>query len=141
MTRILFYVLDSTAPQARDHFVCRLVQKAFARGHRIHIHTGDAQKTKALDELLWTFEDDSFLPHAASVEAAGMPITLHESRLPEAHDDLLINLADVIPDGFGRFAQVADVVGGDESSRAAGRERFRFFRERGYPIDHHRIGK
>jgi len=141
MTRILFYVLDSTAPRAREHFVCKLVQKAFARGHRIHIHTGDAQTTQVLDELLWTFEDQSFLPHAASLDARAAPITLHESRLPEAQDDLLINIADVIPDGFGRFAQVADVVGGDESERTAGRERFRFFRERGYPIEHHRIGK
>lgn len=139
MTRVLFYVLDSESPDFRYRFICRLVQKVLGRGHRIHVHTGDPQTTRLLDEWLWTFDDQSFLPHSTDTEDCSVRITLHDFRLPSHHDEVLINVSPSVPKEFGRFEQVADVVGGDTISRSAARERFRFFRERGYPLEHYSI--
>ena len=137
MTRVTFYLLQDTRPDARLRLACRLAEKASRQGHRVHVHTGDPALTQSLDEWLWTFRDTAFLPHATEVDAADVPVTLHDSRAPTTHCDVLVNLAAEVPEYCGRFERVADIVGGDEAGRAAGRARWRYFRERGYPLEHH----
>lgn len=139
MTRILFYVLESPEERARQYFVCRLVRKIYHMGHRVHIHTGNDDLTRQLDTLLWTFEDEAFLPHSTQPEDVDSPITLHAQHLPTHHDEVLINLAHDLPSAFGRFTQLAEIIGGPPEARAAGRERYRYFRQRGYPLEHHTI--
>jgi len=139
MTRITFYLLAAVEDRARQRFACRLARKAHGMGQRVHIHTPDAEVTQELDRLLWTFEDSAFLPHGTEVDDPDSPITLHDAASPADRCDVLINLAPEIPEYFGRFERVADVVGGDEASKALGRERYRFFKERGYPLEHHVI--
>jgi DNA polymerase-3 subunit chi len=140
MTRVTFYLLAATEDRARQHFACRLARKAHGLGQRVHIHTPNPDVTRELDRLLWTFEDTAFLPHGTDVHDPDNPITLHERASPADHCDVLINLAPGVPEYFGRFERIADVVGGDEASRVLGRERYRFFKERGYPLEHHAIG-
>ncbi len=140
MTRVTFYLLAATEARACQRFACRLARKACGAGQRVHIHTSDAEATRELDRLLWTFEDTAFLPHGTDVHDPNSPITLHETAVPGDRCDVLINLAVEVPEYFGRFERIADVVGGDEASRALGRERYRFFKERGYPLEHHAIG-
>lgn len=61
--------------------------------------------------------------------------------LSTAPDDaVLVNLSDRLPRAFARFERIADVVGVSEAARVAGRTRFRFLRERGYPLEHHVLG-
>jgi DNA polymerase III subunit chi len=140
MTRVTFYLLASTEDRVRQRFACRLARKALGGGQRVHIHTPDAEATRELDRLLWTFEDTAFLPHGTNVHDPDSPITLHETAMPGDRCDVLINLAPGVPEHFGRFERIADLVGGDEVSRVQGRERYRFFKERGYPLEHHDIG-
>jgi DNA polymerase III subunit chi len=139
MTRVSFYLLAANAERERHLFACRLARKAFSMGHRVHIRTPDAATTAELDALLWSFEDTAFLPHGTDVDDPAVRITLHERDAPREACDVLINLAAAVPEGFGRFERVADVVGGDAAARAAGRERYRFYRDRGYPLEHHEI--
>jgi DNA polymerase IIIc chi subunit len=54
------------------------------------------------------------------------------------HDDCLLNLSDEIPPGFSRFRQLIEIVSVDDADRLPGRERFRFYRERGYPLENSR---
>lgn len=140
MTRVTFYLLAVADERARQRFACRLARKAYGLGQRVHIHTPDAQATEEMDRLLWTFEDTAFLPHSTDLDDPDSPITVHESASPADRCDVLINLASEVPGYFGRFERIADVVSGDEAARARGRERYRFFRERGYPLEHHEIG-
>jgi DNA polymerase-3 subunit chi len=140
MTRVTFYLLAAAEDRARQRFACRLARKAHGTGQRVHIHTPDAEATRELDRLLWTFEDTAFLPHGTDVHDPDSAITLHETAVPGDRCDVLINLAAEVPEYFGRFERIADLVGGDEASRARGRERYRFFKERGYPLEHHAIG-
>lgn len=140
MTRVTFYLLASAEEHARQRLACRLARKAHGLGQRVHIHTSDVQATQEMDGLLWTFEDTAFLPHGTDVNDPNSPVTVHESASPADRCEVLINLAPEVPEYFGRFERIADLVGGDEASRARGRERYRFFKERGYPLDHHEIG-
>jgi DNA polymerase III subunit chi len=140
MTRVDFYLLPSTDETARLRVVCRLADKIFGLGQQLHIHTADAQQAQKLDRLLWTFQDISFLPHSlAGSESAG-PITVGHDNAPAAGGDVLINLAPDTPHFFSRFERVAEVVDEQPEVRAAGRTRYRFYRDRGYPLQHHQLG-
>ena len=58
---------------------------------------------------------------------------------PPLEFDVLVNLADQVPLFFSRFTRVAEIVDGDENRKQQARERFRFYRDRGYPLNSHDI--
>ncbi len=141
MTRIDFYILEGNTGDDRVPFACRLAEKAFVNGHRIYIHVPNAETASRLDEQLWTFRAGSFLPHAVVNGDPDPNTPIHIGHGPEpVGNDMLINLADETPLFFSRFERVAELVGGDEGSRTLARERYRFYRDRGYPLESHTIG-
>lgn len=137
MTRVDFYVTHAAEPLARERLACRIANKAARLGHRLHIHVTDEARLAALDELLWTWSDASFLPHARLGEDEAVFVTLGADEAPEPPPELLINLADEVPGFFSRFPRVAEIVSGETEARRIGREHFRFYRDRGYPLQHH----
>ena len=140
MTRIDFYILDSDAPVERLKTACRICEKAFLLGHEVHVHTGEPALSQRMDELLWTFRDRSFVPHAVEPDdPIEWPVTIGHTMEP-APRAVLINLASEVPSFFGRFERVAEVVDAQPQIKAAGRARYRFYRERGYPLQHHTLG-
>ena len=142
MTRVDFYLLPEAGAEARARFACRLTEKAYRQGHRVYIRAADRDHAEALDRLLWTFRDGSFVPHARYPEAAeeDQPV-LVGTALPERMDDVLLNLAGDRPEGFSRFRRLVEVVGPDAGERAAARERYRYYRDRGYPLATHDLAR
>lgn len=141
MTRIDFYVLDDSDPAGRLRTACRLIQKAFGLGHRIHVHTGSAALSGQLDELLWTFRDVAFIPHEVEGEDPDCPVQICHEREPATAGQILVNLDARVPLFFSRFERVAEIVNQEPAVRDAGRERYRFYRDRGYELGHHRLGR
>ena len=139
MTEIDCYVLPDTAPGKRDILACRIAEKAVGLGHRVFVHAGEPERARALDELLWTFRDGSFLPHAIAGSDDDVPVTIGTGEEPAAPAYLLINLADAVPAFFTRFERVAELVNDEPAVRDAGRERFRFYRDRGYSLRTHKL--
>jgi DNA polymerase-3 subunit chi len=142
MTRIDFYVLESSGPTSRHRCACRIAEKAFLLDHRVYIHTCDPRESQAVDDLLWSFRGSSFVPHAqvCSGETHGEAVLIgHEPEFDSAETDLLINLSNEIPMFFSRFDRVAEIVSEDEQSRVSGRSRFRFYRDRGYDLHTHQL--
>lgn len=141
MTRIDFYILSQNDPAARDLYACRLAQKAWDLGHHVYLHVDEEVHGKQLDELLWTFNQGSFIPHRFSREPAACeePVILGCGEQAPPNSDVLINLGESVPSFFSQFERVAELVGGDATYRERGRERYRFYRERGYPLHDHRL--
>ena len=141
MTRVDFYVLEQHHHEARQRFACRLAEKAWQQGNRVYIHTGSAEQSQRLDELLWTFRLGSFVPHSLDSDSSDEAVAIHigHGDEPQHHDQVLINLAPEVPLFFSRFARVADLVDRNEETRQQGRQRFRFYRDRGYPLENHTI--
>jgi DNA polymerase-3 subunit chi len=140
MTRVDFYLLNDPAPAARDIALCKLAHKAFTLGHRVYVLTGDETEAQRLDQLLWTYSAGSFVPHELSAENTPDPLTpvLIGARIPpEGFDDVLISTAPDVPECFSRFQRVAEIVGGDEPDKQRARDRFRFYRDRGYTLQTH----
>jgi len=135
MTRIDFH---SNVPQ-KIAYVCRLVRKARGAGSRIVLRVADRRELQQLDQALWTFSEQDFLPHVAASDplAAQTPVVLTDSddiELP-LHE-VLINLSGQTPRHFARFERMLEIISGDDADRAAGRDRYRFYKERGYPLNH-----
>ncbi len=137
MTRVHFYEFDG-GPEAALALSCRLAAKAHAQGLDTLVHCADPATLERLDLLLWAQPATGFLPHGRHAEP-GTPITLGASD-PGHHHGLLINLAPVAPGWFSRFERLAEFVHGDDpEQRARMRERFRFYRDRGYDTRHTRL--
>jgi DNA polymerase-3 subunit chi len=75
MTEILFYHLKGQTP---EQVLPPLLQKSLDRGWRVVVQASTEERIEALDAHLWTWRDDSFLPHgtAREAEAAQQPILL-----------------------------------------------------------------
>lgn len=138
MTRIDFYILPSSSTTARLDFACKLSEKAWRLGNRIHLHCRDEAQRQALNARLWSFKGETFLPHDYQEADPASPITLGLDE-SEASGDLLINLGMSVPAFFNRFPRVAEVVIEEAESRQAARENFRFYRQGGYPLQDHKL--
>lgn len=145
MTRIDFYILEADHGN-REQFACRIAEKAYRLGHGVYIHTGDAQQAARLDELLWTFKQGSFIPHGIDGECpdpeAAVLIGHNSAADTSSHArqrEVLINLDQEIPLFFSAFKRVAEVVDRQADNKSKGRGRYKFYRDRGYPLDTHTV--
>lgn len=145
MTRVDFYVLQSTDPADRLTSACVLAERAVERGKLLYLYSSDASLLARLDDLLWGFRADSFLPHRLLGDETPVdgayeePIVLSGGE-PPLDRRVLLNLDTSVPPFFSRFEQLLEVVDQSPDVRDAGRERYRFYQHRGYPLKHHSLG-
>lgn len=139
MTKVDFY----TGSEDKLRTACQLSQKAMQGGLRVLLHTPDAACADALDELLWHYPATAFIPHCRSNEAgaAEMPVVLShdEQNLPQG--DLLISLHTACLPFFSRYERLIEIVGLDAEDVRLGRERYGFYRDRGYEMRHFDLSK
>jgi len=85
MPRVDFYILPDATPEGRLLFACRLTEKAHALGHPIYLHTPSASVARRMDNLLWTYRKNSFLPHGLIEDVLPPipPILVGDERGPE----------------------------------------------------------
>ncbi|MFC1772951.1 DNA polymerase III subunit chi [Pseudomonadota bacterium] len=141
MTEVDFYILNGEDSRQRMQFACRLTDKAYRLGHKVYIHTESAQQSRELDDMLWTFQQNSFIPHGQyeADNASPPPVQLGHDNEPDASHQVLINLAPEVPLFFSRFERVAELVNKDNTVRQQGRTRYSFYKQRGYPLRSHEI--
>ena len=132
MTRIDFY----RYAEDKLRFACRLAAKAFSQSSRVVVYSPDARVLADFDRNLWTYQATGFVPHcfANSPLAAETPIVLSSSGESLPHHDVLLNLADEWPPFFASFERVLEIVAADEGDKERARERWAFYRKRGYDI-------
>lgn len=141
MTRINFYILPEAELRSAWSYSCRLVQKAWQRGHRVFICCEDKQQCQQLDDLLWSFQGESFLPHslASAADAADDAICIGTAEQMGEHCDVLVNLCRDTPAQFSRFRRLTEIVCQQPEWLAASRQRYSNYQHRGYPLHKHQI--
>lgn len=145
MTKIDFYILPATSSEGRWDFVCRLVEKAVRLQHKVLVSVDTSTEAETLDNLLWTFKPESFIPHQcvpSSTDAkAGVEITCDLTSPPDMTQDqgLLINLSQKVPAYFSRFERLSEIVIQQPDVLKNTRDHYSFYRERGYPIQHRKM--
>lgn len=133
MTDILFYHLQR---QPLEAVLPALVEKSIGRGWRVAIEVPDAERLAALDDHLWIYRDDSFLPHGTdkTPDCAGEPVLLTRGpdNLNGAHIRFLVEGAG-IPDDPGGYARIVLMFdGNDDAALARAREDWRKVRDLGF---------
>lgn len=141
MPKIDFYVIEEKDPTAKLRLACRLIEKAYKNKHRIYIQTENKAEAHQLDELLWTYREDSFLPHNLYGDGPepAPPIQLGFESNPEKHRDILLNLSKQVPDFYSQFSRILEIVSADENSQTASREHYRYYRAEGHDINTHKL--
>lgn len=139
MTKIDFY----SGADDKQQRACELCQKAVESGARVLLLTSDPDATTVMDKLLWEHPATAFIPHCCGKDPAAyeMPVVVGHQTVDFPHYDVLINLQHACLPFFSRFERVIEVVSTDTGDVAAGRERFSFYRDRGYEINHQDLGK
>ena len=142
MTLVSFYVLKDPAAD-RLAFACRLLEKGYEDGRRSYAHLPDPAARQQLDERLWTFKQGSFLPHDQDTDDTTSPIVIGAGDALPAQRDVLVNLdaaSALPPEFFSSFERTVEIVAGSEAERALARQRYAFYRDRGYELQTHTIG-
>ena len=143
MTQIDFYVLKDAHRGDRFTFTCRLIERIRGDRLRVLVHCPDPQQARHMDRLLWTYRDDSFLPHGlvGETDPALTPILISTDGQPDSEDQVLINLDSraEVPSFFSRFQRLCEPLDQDPAARDAGRKRFAYYRDCGYPLKHHKV--
>ena len=141
--RVDFYVLKSAAPRQRWAFACRLTEKAYLKNLKVLVLSDTLQDAQALDDLLWTFNERSFVPHKLCADESSVdpatPVHLTAAPSALAAADLLINLAQRLPEQFQGYTRIAEIIDADEECRRLGRERFKVYRDLKLPLETHQI--
>lgn len=140
MTSIDFYFNAGD----RLEVACRLAGKALRQKKRVLIYAPQADDAQRLDRLLWTAQAVSFVPHCLAQDplAADTPVLIATGDEAPAHAcEVLVNLAAEHPPFFERHERLLEIIAQDEEQVLAGRARFKFYRERGYPLRSHDLAK
>lgn len=139
MTKVDFY----TGSTDKLRTACQLSHKAMQNGLRVLLHAPDETVAESLDKLLWHYPATAFIPHCRSheAEASSMPVVLGYDGATLPHSELLISLHTECLPFFSRFARLIEIVGLEEEDKRQGRERFKFYKDRGYEMRHFDLSK
>lgn len=143
-----FYILAAAAERERLRTACRLADKAWQQGHRVFIHADSRETARSIDDMLWTYRQDSFVPHAMYSQRQGIngqsvdedalePVLVGDGSTYPAEIDVLINLAETVPPFADKSRRVAEIVSADDPGRRTGRIRYRDYLDRGVSIQQH----
>lgn len=162
MTSIDFYVLtnsitdnvtsgDNDSQEAIVHSdehdmliaACILCEKARIKQMRVHIQCKNQHQAEQLDQLLWSFKPDAFLPHVivteTQAEAVDEAISIGWQSIPFNQSDVLINLTQQTIPEYARFIRLLEIVPADEDAKKASRLLYTEYKNIGYPLKKHNI--
>ena len=137
MTETLFYHLER---RALEDVLPGLVEKSLQKGWRAVIRTDSAERSDALDSLLWTFDDQSFLPHAQAGDgdAAGQPVLISVEEGNPNSAQIVFYVGGVQPGDWNSLSDLARVVllfdGRDEAALASARAAWKDAKAAGHDV-------
>jgi DNA polymerase III subunit chi len=135
MTELFFYHLQR---QPLERVLPTLIEKSLERGWRVVVQAASDERVEALDAHLWTFRDDSFLPHGTwrEVEAPEQPVllTVNDDNPNGAAVRFLVDGA-LVPAEADAYARIVLIIDGDDPDAVAvARERWSEGKARGFEV-------
>ena len=139
--KVNFYLLKQGTDQARRLLACRLAEQQVKQGQRICILTDSADAAHEVDQLLWSFTPESFVPHAvAGTEAAAIaPLVICHGTEAPAGTTCILNLGTEAPLNQPTLNAIAEFVPNDDASKARSRARWNLYKQLGYELQHHQL--
>jgi DNA polymerase-3 subunit chi len=113
-----------------EYYLANLIEKMYVDNVKIYVVTRSQQASQKLDQFLWSFREDSFLPHhIAEEEGFDAPILISHRVLPDLNHYVAINLKDERADL--RFKSIIEFVYPNEAAKAIARKKYREYQQHG----------
>ena len=123
LANVSFYQLNQDEVDAKLKTACRLATQAYERSKSVFIWTVDEEGSKRVDDLLWEFPPDRFVPHEQSfIKTQFKNLVRIHHQIPEDNHYVLINLTQEPVALAGKFERVFEIVLPSESDSAATRQ-------------------
>src|SRR5207244_616078 len=119
--QINFYILQADSAVKAMHFACQLMAKAFQANQTVFVNASSKEEALQLDNYLWAFEEDSFLPH--QLAPAASPILIGYEIVPADKREVLINFAQEVPHFYNEFKEIIEIVFSDPAVQQLARTR------------------
>ena len=123
---------------ARMRHTCQLINTAYAQGKRVAVQVTDSSEAQKLDDMLWTFNDQAFIPHEIATAASpshARIMALIGTATPHNFSNQLINTGTSIPEQLESVEHVIEVVDADAQRKQLARERYKQYRDRGWQLE------
>ena len=130
--RVEFYVLSSATTEARLRAACQLAGKAWKAGLPVFLRGADPAQCAELDQLLWHFRAESFIPHDLHEQDPQAPVVIGLDQEPAQAGGVLLNLHPQLSPHLARFSRVIEIVNQQPALLAQCRENFRQYRQLGH---------
>jgi len=139
VTRIDFY----SNAEPKLEVACRLVDKVIQQHLCVVVYAPDENTARSFNSLLSAHPVVGFVPHwiAQHALSSETPVVIAREDTEMAHYEVILNLHADSPPSFSRFERLVELVGANDDDRQLARGRFRFYRDRGYEINHYDLSK
>ena len=151
-TQVMFYLLndekaknestdisknvDASDTSSAFYHACLQASHFYRQNQRVFIYTEDKTQAEQVDELLWAFDSDSFVPHNLVGEGPKQGAAVEiSSQPPRGRRPVLINLTETVPNFASQFQFIVDFVPSNEALKQQARERFKTCRQWGFQVD------
>lgn len=134
-----FYLTKEPTYETCYSLVCKLVDKAYQQKRSVYIHTENQKTAQQLDDLIWIFRDDAFIPHSLFSKSDSNIQIGYKGIVPQNFNDILINITAEVPEFFKQFQRILEII--PEELKTLGRQKFRFYRDKQCEITTHDLSK
>jgi len=126
--QVIFYRLHLRQPNGKFRLACHIANKAFQNGHKVFVSLPDPERCKSLNDLLWTFSQNSFIPHTiysvnSSIDIEKFPVVVSCVHPPVMFSDVLLSLLDHVPSYVTQFSRIVEAIEADSEDVNRAREK------------------
>lgn len=138
MTDISFYQVMNATPASVDATLPALLEKALASGKKILVRCPSTERAFRLNESLWSYRADSFLPHGMTEDGhvENQPIFITDKVENPNGADILVVLSGAEAPDFSNYLRVLDMFEASDVQQDHARARFKEYKDKGYPLSY-----
>ena len=146
-SQVMFYLLKDEVTDETDndtssalYHACLQASYFYRQKQRVYIYTQDQKHAEQVDEMLWAFDSDSFVPHNLVGEGPKQGAAVEIGfQAPQGRRPVLINLTSTVPNFANQFQFIDDFEPSDEALKQQARERFKTCRQWGFQVDNQAV--
>ena len=139
--RVDFYRINDNNASSVKEVACRLLEKAYQNGHQILVYCSTRLEAMALDDQLWTYKANRFIPHALIWETltSTPPIQIGYEYTTESPHDLILNLAATVPFFSPSLRRIIEIVPPADAAKTISRDHYRIYRAQHCELHTHEL--
>ena len=130
----VFHIMpESSSDKSHFHYACIQAAQYYRQNQRVFIYVSSQDQAHEIDELLWAFDADSFVPHNLVGEGPKQGAMVEIGwQMPKGRRPILINLTNTVPNFVGQFSHLVDFVPNNEAEKVQARARWTACKQWGF---------